>query len=214
MNTKQVRGGMAPARSEGWGEEKRAHKLKTQAFGAGKRYLGIFLYLYVIFALFNIHEYVVLTQHGIDFTNYGFAAVNAFVMAKVLMIGEELHFGEYFEERPLIYPILLASLLFGIVLIAVHVIEHVILGVLHGQTVVESIPTVGGGGLVGIIIVGTAMSVTLIPYFAFRSLRRLIGGPELYALLFVHGRKDVNIEVKLPPKSGGGGAERSSSATP
>ncbi len=205
MVVKQVRGGSVPARPGGFGEETRAHKLKVRAVGAGKRYLGIFLYLYVVFALFNMHEYVVLAKHGIDFTHYGFAAVNAFVMAKVLMIGEELHLGEYFEDRPLIYPILLSSLLFGIVLIAFHIIEHVIVGLWHGQTIVESIPSVGGG-LTGMIIVGTIISVTLIPFFALRSVRRLIGGPELYALLFVRGRKDVTIEVKIRPQSGSKGA--------
>ena len=152
-----------------------------------------------------MHEYIVLAQHGIDFRHYGFAAVNAFVMAKVLMIGEELHLGEYFEDRPLIYPILLSSLLFGIVLIAFHIMEQVIVGVWHGQTMLESIPSVGGGGLTGVIILGTIISVTLIPFFALRALRRLIGGPELYALLFVRGRKDMTIEVKMSQQSGGKG---------
>ena len=137
MDTKQVQGGTVLARPEGLGQETPAHKLKVRAVGTGRKFLGIFLYLYVVFGLFNLHEYIVLAQHGIDFTHYGFAAVNAFVMAKVLMIGEELHLGEYFEDRPLIYPILLSSLLFGILLIAFHIIERVIVGLWHGQTMVE-----------------------------------------------------------------------------
>jgi hypothetical protein len=183
-------------------KETLAHSLKARAVGVAKRYLWIFLYLYVVFGLFNMHEYVVLAQHGIDFTHYGFAAINAFVMAKILMVGEELRLGEYFEDRPLIYPILLTSLIFGVLLIAFHIIEQVIVGMLHGQTMVESIPSLGGGGLTGTIIIGTIMSVTLIPFFALRSLRRLIGGPELWALLFARGRKDVTIEVKIRPQNG------------
>src|SRR5258707_10109369 len=178
MDPKRLQGGTGPARPEGLGHETRTQNLKARAVDAGKRYLGIFLYLYVVFALFNLHEYVVLAQHRIEFTHYGFAAVNAFVLAKILMIGEELHLGQYFEDRPLIYPIMLSSLLFGIVLIAFHVIEDVIVGLLHGQTMVESIPSVGSGGLTGAIIVGTMLSIALIPFFALRSLRRLIGGPE------------------------------------
>lgn len=210
MDTKQAQGGTVPGLPEDFGQETRAQKLKARAVGAGKKYLGIFLYLYVIFALFNMHEYVVLAQHGIDFTHYGFAAVNAFVMAKVLMIGEELHLSEYFEDRPLIYPILLTSLLFEVVLVAFHIIEHVIVGLLHGQTVVESVPSVGGGGLTGMIIIGTIMSITLIPFFALRSLQRLVGGPALYALLFARGRKDVTIEVKIQPQS----REKAAAGTP
>jgi hypothetical protein len=206
MDTKQIQGGTVPARPEGTGQETPAHKFKARALGAGRRFLGIFFYLYVVFGLFNLHEYIVLARHGIDFTHYGIAAVNAFVMAKVLMIGEELHLGEYFEDRRLIYPILLSSLLFAILLIVFHVIEHVILGLWHGQTMVESIPSLGGGGLAGMIVLGTIVSVTLIPFFALRSLRRLIGGSELYALLFVHAPKDVTIEVRIRPQSGGKGA--------
>jgi hypothetical protein len=206
MDTPQVQGGKVPARPEGYGDETRSHKLKVRAISGGKTYFGIFLYLYVVFALFNMHEYIVLAQHGIDFTHYGFAAVNAFVMAKVLLIGEELHFGEYVEDRPLIYPILLSSLLFGILLIAFHIVEHVIVGLWHGQTMVEAIPSFGGGGLTGIVMVGTIISVTLIPFFALRYVRRVIGAPELYTLLFLRGRKDVTIEVKIRPQSGGKGA--------
>ena len=98
---------------------------------------------------------------------------------------------------------MLSSLLFGILLITFHIIEHVIVGLWHGQTMVESIPSVGGGGLTGVIVLGTIVSVTLIPFFALRSLRRLIGGSELYALLFVRGPKGVTIEVKIRPQSGG-----------
>jgi hypothetical protein len=54
------------------------------------------------------------------------------------------------------------------------------------------------------------MSVTLIPFFALRSLQRLVGGPALYALLFARARKDVTIEVKVQPKS----REKAAAGTP
>ena len=203
VDTTQLQSDTAPARPEGVGQETPAHKLKVQVIGAGKRYLGIFFYLYVVFALFNVHEYIVLEQHGIKFTHYGFAAVNAFVMAKALMIGEELHLGEYFDDRPLICPILLSSLLFGILLIFFRIIEQMIDGLWNGHTMAESIPSFGGGGLTGIIMVGTIISVTLIPFFALRYIRREIGGPQLYALLFVRGRKKVTIEVTMRLQSDG-----------
>jgi hypothetical protein len=61
----------------------------------------------------------------------------------------------------------------------------------------------GSGGLTGMIILSAIVSVSLIPFFALRSLRRLIGGPELYTLLFVRGRKDVTIKVRIRPQSDG-----------
>jgi len=205
MNTKLAQAGDVPAETEGRNQKTYAQKLRARFVSTSKRYLGIFLYLYVVFALFNWHEYIVLTQHQIGFTHLGFAVVNAFVMAKVILVAEELHLGEYLQDRPLIYQTLLSSLLFAIVLIAFLAIEHVITGVWRGETFVKSIPSFGGGGLTGVILVGVILSVTLIPFFALRALRRVIG-PQLYALMFRRGPKDVIVEVKYPSPDRGGGA--------
>src|SRR5271166_1837772 len=53
---------------------KGANSSQPRFVSTSKRYLGIFLYLYVVFALFNMHEYIVLKQHQIEFTHLGFGS--------------------------------------------------------------------------------------------------------------------------------------------
>jgi RND family efflux transporter MFP subunit len=55
---------------------------------------------------------------------------------------------------------------------------------LHGETLSQSIPSIGGGTLQGILMVGIIMFVVLMPFFAFRELDRVIGTEELRCLLF------------------------------
>ena len=58
------------------------------------------------------------------------------------------------DDRPDPVQIFLLTLLFLIV----HVIEKVIEGLFHGKTVVESLPSIGGGGLVGLVSAPVIMS--------------------------------------------------------
>jgi len=59
-----------------------------------KRIIGIFAYLAVVFGILVLHESVVLSRHGIDYSFYGFAFLNAWILAKVMLLTEGLTVGE------------------------------------------------------------------------------------------------------------------------
>jgi hypothetical protein len=162
----------------------RAQNLKEKAFLEFKRFLGIFLYLWVVFALLSIHESIIRAQHNLDFTAHSFAVINAFVLAKVLLVGEHLRLGAGFKEKPLLYPVLYKSLVFSIFLTGFHVAERMIVGVIGGKTFAESFSAIGGGRLWAILSMSALSFVMLIPFFAFRELGRVIGGEELRALFY------------------------------
>lgn len=65
-----------------------------------RQFLRLFIYLYPMFALFLLHESVVLARYDIPFTRYGFALVTALVLAKVMLVIEELNLVRGFESRP------------------------------------------------------------------------------------------------------------------
>jgi len=176
-------------------KEKVAHEVRELVF--------IFLYLFVWFGLFTIHESIVLEQHHIGFTPYGFAAVNALILAKVMLVAQDLRLGHRFEDRPLIYPVLLKSLLFAIVFICFHVVEHVIVGLWYGKAILQSMPGFGGGGIDGVIMVGTLMSIALIPFFAFTEISRVLGPAALQALIFKRAPKDFVVELRLRKQTDG-----------
>jgi hypothetical protein len=162
----------------------RTHSLKQRAVDEMRRFFVLFLYLWVLFSMFVLNQGIILREHGIGFTAQGFAVFNALVLAKVMLMFEAFDPGRWLRRRPLIYPILFEAFLLTILFIAFHVVEKVIEGLIHGKTIAASLPSIGGGGLVGLVSAAVIMFVSLIPFFAFRNLSLILGADRLTALLF------------------------------
>jgi hypothetical protein len=79
--------------------------LTTAAVGTFKRLLAIALYLGVLLSLFAIHKAILLQENNL-FYHIGFSFLNGLVLAKVILLGQELHIGDSLRSRPLIYVIL------------------------------------------------------------------------------------------------------------
>ena len=161
----------------------RLRRVKTMAYAEFKQFLVIFVYLWVVFGLLSIHKSIVLSEHKLDYPEQTFAIINAFIFAKVLLIGEHFGLGTKFGHKPLIYPILHKSFIFTLVIICFHVVESILVGLWHGNTVANSLPTMGDGRIKGILSVGTVCFVVLLPFFAFREVGRVIGHKELWSLI-------------------------------
>ena len=158
-------------------------RVRTGAIDETRKLFGIFIYLWVLLSLFSFHKALVLNEEYLIY-DQGFALINALALAKVILLGEYFHVGERFKDRPLIYPILFKSTVFAALLICFHIIEEMFIGIFHGKTFFQSIPSIGGGKLQGILMIGVIMFVVLMPFFAFRELDRAIGTEELRSLLF------------------------------
>ena len=158
--------------------------LRQRGVDEMRRFLVMFLYLWVSFGLFALHERIILSQHGMSFSSQGFAVINALVMAKVMLIAEDLNLGHWLHGRPLIYPILHESFVFAILFICFHIIEHVVVGLFRGENFATSVPAIGGGGLAGVLCVALILFFTLVPFFAFRDVSRELGPGRLNTLLF------------------------------
>jgi len=59
----------------------------------------MFLYLWLLFALFTYHEAIVLARRDISYAPFGLAFVNAFVLAKVMLVAEKLRIGTRFRRK-------------------------------------------------------------------------------------------------------------------
>lgn len=158
--------------------------LKGRAFEEFKRFTAILLYLWVVFGLLSIHKSLVLSQRHLDYEEHTFAIINAFVFAKVLLVGEQLHLGRRFQNKPLIYPILYKCFVFSAVLICFHVVESAAVGMWHGHTIANSIPPMFGWSPKGLLAVGFSCFVLLLPFFGFREIARVMGHASMRALLF------------------------------
>ena len=178
-----------PGPSEEPGLKEKKRDLKEGAIHELKEFLAMFIYLWVFFALLVIHESVILAQEHQDFVAHGFAILDALILAKVLLIGEDLHLGSRFRDKPLVFSILYKSFAFSLVFIGFHIVERVVVGVSTGRSIAQSFPVIGGGSLKGIFSVAAILFVGLIPFFAFRELARVIGQNELRSLLLTRGTK-------------------------
>jgi hypothetical protein len=185
----------------------RVRKLKEKSFLELKRFMVIFLYLWVIFALLSIHESIIRAQHGLDYEEHTLAVINAFVFAKVLLLGEHFRLGTRFKHRPLIYPVLYKCLVFAVLLTSFHIVERIVVGVIQGKTLSEGLADIGGRTLVSIVSISTLAFVMLIPFFAFRELGRLIGEEQLRSLFLGRGvisdvgRPESTVPETQRPKS-------------
>jgi hypothetical protein len=113
--------------------------LQQRAYQQMKEFLVMALYLWVVLGLLIVHKSVVLGEHHIDFTYHGLALINALALAKVMLVAKDLHLGERFNEAPLIYPTVLKSALFTIVLACFKILEDAIIGLYRGQSFHQSI---------------------------------------------------------------------------
>jgi hypothetical protein len=166
-----------------------ARKLREKAFIEFKRFVAVFLYLWVVFALLSIHETIIRAQNHLDYGAHTFAVINAFIFAKVLLVGDYLRLGDRFKHKPLVYPVLYKCLVFSALLTGFHIVERTFSGVVGGKTFSESFSEIGGRTLIGIVSISTLAFVMLIPFFAFRELGRMIGEEELRALFLGRGAK-------------------------
>jgi hypothetical protein len=149
-----------------------------------KKFGTLFLYLALVFGLFTLHQWVVLASNHISYAFYGASVINALILAKIMLVAEALHFGERFQDKPLAYPILYKSVAFGLMLVVAYVAEEVIVGLLKGKSLAQSAPELGGGTPAGILAIAVIMCVALIPFFAFKEIRRVYGGAEFDSLVF------------------------------
>jgi hypothetical protein len=127
---------------------------------------------------------VILNQEHISYLAHGVALVNAVVLGKFVLIARALHLGDTAEDAPLIYPTLLKSALFSIVLAGFKILEDAAVGFYHGKGFSESIADLGRGTLKGIVTLTVLLFVLLIPFFGFGELQRVLGAGKLAQLFF------------------------------
>jgi hypothetical protein len=158
--------------------------LKQRAYYELKEYVIIAFYLWVVFGLFLLYRSVILGDEHISSLAHGVAAINALVLGKFVLIARAFHLGGRSENSPLIYPTLIKSALFSIVLACCKILEDAAVGFFHGKSFSESIADLGGGTLKGILTLTLLLFVVLIPFFGFGELQRVLGEGKLAQLFF------------------------------
>lgn len=167
--------------------EDQKRKIETRATTELKKFVAIAVYMWILLSLFEIHRFVVLREfHLQSLSGYrlGFAAVNALIVGKVILIGEMFHLGQQFGAKSVAFRTVFKSAVFAAFLVCFEIVEGVIVGLIHGKSLLASIPRLGGGGLEGMLLSGVMAFVVLIPLFLLMDMERVLGKDKVHSLIF------------------------------
>lgn len=166
----------------------RSQALKQRARHELSDYIVIVAYLWLVFGLLLLYKSVILNEEHLSYVMRGVALINALVLGKFVLIARAIHLGDTADDAPLIYPTLLKSALFSLVVAVCKILEDAIVGFYHGRSFSQSIANIGGGTFKGILTLTVLLFVMFIPFFAFGELQRILGEGKL-TRLFLHPRK-------------------------
>jgi hypothetical protein len=143
-----------------------------------------FVYLAFVFLSFTTYRRLILAEYHVSYLNYGIAAIEAVVLAKIILMGEAARIGRRYEDRPLIVPTLHKTIVFALWVVAFKVLEHMIEGLVRGKGLAGGVHDLlsknGYEILANVLVIVSA----LVPFFAVKELGRVLGREKLQALFF------------------------------
>ena len=165
-------------------ENAQAVTLKQKATHELVQLVAIFLYLAFFFCALATYRMLLLKEFSVSYFPYGFALINAVVIAKVILIGEYAHLGKKHEAKPLLLAAIHKAFLFTLLVFAFHVVEELIRLLIHRENMATALREIRIDDLLGRSLV---VFCTFIPLLAFRELQRVLGEDKFRALFLGTG---------------------------
>ena len=166
------------------GETSKHTGLKEKALEEFKIFWLIALYLAIFLGSFTLYRRLILKEFGVTYLHYGFALIQALIIAKVILIGHAFGLAKRFERGPLILSVLYKSALFGAFVLLFGILEHVAEGLFHKEdwaTILRHLTDLGMYEILARVIM---LIVAFVPFFAFWEIGRILGRDKLSALFF------------------------------
>jgi hypothetical protein len=147
-------------------------------------------YLTLFFAVFTSYRRIILAGYNITYDNWGISFLKAMVLAKVVMVGSMLRFGQSLETKPLILSTIYKTFAFTIWIIVFTAIESSARGLLAGKGLAGALDHLMSEGVHEFFGKCLVVFCAFIPFFAFKELGRVLGKGKIWDLFFSR-RKDV-----------------------
>ena len=163
-------------------------ELKARAVEELKVFCVTALYLWVFLGSFTIYRRLILAETGVVYLHYGFALIEALIIAKVVLIGRMFSFTRRFEDKPLVVPVLYKSVLFGIFVLLFGIVEHLVEGWFRKQGLWGGLLEISELGAYEIGARVLMLMVAFVPFFAFWELGRVLGARTVAAAFFSNPR--------------------------
>jgi hypothetical protein len=141
------------------------------------------MYFWLFLSVFTLHREIILANYHVNYSaKFGFAFINAVILAKFMWLGEILHAGKKAAKKALLYSTLWNSALFTVILMVCHLLEEALVKVWHGQSFAASFSeTVADPS--DIFATMLFVFVVLIPFFFAKGLIEILGKDEIKRLL-------------------------------
>lgn len=162
----------------------RKAKLKEKAAEELRLMLLVTAYLAAFFVAFLTYRRLISREFGVNAFHYGFALIEALVIAKVVLIGRALGLGKTDDRRTVAFSVLRSSFLYGLLVGVFAIVEHLVEGLIHGKTLAASWEAFLNQGVYEMLGRTLVLFVAFIPFFAFWELGRLAGDRKVFDLFF------------------------------
>ena len=111
-----------------------------------REFIVLTAYLYICFASVSLIQSCQFCRRTASLdAPLGLAIVGAAICAKFMLMGRVFHLGERFKNLPLIVPTLHRSFVFLLLLAVLTFIEEIVVGTIHGRTVMDPISGIVDG---------------------------------------------------------------------
>ena len=141
------------------------------------------IYIWVLLSVSTLHREIILANYHINYSaKFGFAFINAVILAKFMWLGEILHAGKKAAGKALLYSTLWNSALFTVILMVCHLLEQALVELWHGQSFAASFSETVADPR-DIFATTLLVFVVLIPFFFAKGLIEILGKDEIKRLL-------------------------------
>ena len=158
--------------------------LKKRAVDELRKLSFAVIYIWVYLSVFILHREIILRSYHINYSaKFGFALLNAVILAKFMWLGEILHAGKKAAGKALFYATLWNAALFAVILMICHLLEEALVKVWHGHSFAASFSEAVADPK-DMFATALLTFVTLIPFFFSKGLIEILGKDEIKRLLF------------------------------
>ncbi len=142
--------------------------------------------IFLILFSFGLTAYrrLLLGQYPVELDQNGYGVVESLILAKLIVIGEHFKLGDRFRDKPLAIPTLYKTAVFSIFVLLFSILEHFVVGALHGKPLhmlYEELITQGWEEIGCKVLVQFFAFILL---FAFIETGRVLGEDKLFNLFF------------------------------
>jgi len=150
--------------------------------------LGISLFFYVVFLIFQIYKKITLIEYDIEYAALGTALIGALILGKVVFLIDKLPLTKKMDYGPKIYGIVYRSFIYLIGYAAFSFVEHLIKGLFSGINLMESISH-SLNEILSLEFAGRSLLIfiTFLFFNIYWTIRNHIGAREVYSLFFRKG---------------------------